>query len=195
MRKSALIGVSIAMLAGGASAQLAKLDTLINVDNVFEAFISTDPNVLGTSFSTGDNWQTTYSGSYTFNDAGTYYLHVRAADQGGPRMFIATMSLTDQLGLATFQNGGVKLLSNTTDWTVTPTLGSDEVAPISFGLNKNGGTWGVRQQQDPDAAFIWHPLDQQLSQVYFTTKITVVPTPGVLALAGLAPLGLRRSRR
>jgi hypothetical protein len=196
MRTSVIAGLAaFSMIAGGASAQLAKLNTLINVDNFFSAFISTDPNVLGTSFSSGNNWQQTDAGEFTFTEPGTYYLHVHAVDQGGPRMFIGTMSLTNLLGTAQFSNGNQSLLTGVNDWLVTTTFGSNAVAPISFAKNGQSGTWGTQVQQSPDAEYIWHPLGTQVPDVYFTTTITVVPAPGMLALTGLAPLGLRRSRR
>ncbi len=194
MQKSLLVLVAAGLAASSASAQLARLDAKINVDNVFGAYISTDPDLLGSLFLSGDNWQATSSGSALLPDAATYYLHVVATDQGGPRMFIGTFGLVDLEGQALFVNGTQQLLTNTTDWFVAPALGEPGSAPISFGLNKNGGTWGVRPEQSPDAQFIWYE-NTNASTVVFTTAIRVVPAPGVLALAGLAPLGLRRTRR
>jgi hypothetical protein len=175
------------LFAAGASAQVT-LHAAINVDNVFEAFVSTDPDSAGTSFLSGANWPQTFAGSIVLPGAGTYYLNVRAVDQGAPMMFIGSFTLDS--ADATFQNGQQTLLTNTTDWT-SSAAGFDApgFAPIDLGAN-GVSPWGAFPSLG-DARFIWHSDFPGTS--YFTTVITVVPAPA--AIAPLAALGFLAGRR
>ena len=125
MRLLACVG----SVAATASALATDLNVTMTVDNYFTAYISTDDTVAGTPFLSSDNWQVPVSGSYTFPGAGTYYLHVAAGDQGGPRAFLGDFALTDAFGA--FENGGQYLLTGTSNWLVSSTgFGADYSAPI-----------------------------------------------------------------
>lgn len=192
MVRNLFAGIVLAGVACTAQASVT-LSASLTADNLFEAYISTSPTLAGVNFLSGGSWSTTFNGSTLINGAGTYYLHIIAVDQGGPRMMIGEFSL-DSID-ATFANGTQSLLTNTSDWTVSDTgLGLSPVAPNSFGINSAPSTWGTRPGISGDAEFIWHP--DFPSTAYFSTPITIIPTPGALTagLLGLATLA-RRSRR
>ncbi|MBX3410161.1 MAG: hypothetical protein KF859_09780 [Phycisphaeraceae bacterium] len=184
-------GCALMVAVGTAFAAPVTLSAAMTVDNQFIASISTSPTTAGTTFLTGNNWPTTYTGGFTFTEAGTYYLHVRATDVGRPEMFIGRFTLDSTDG--TFSNGSQLLVTNTTDWTVSRTnYGISPETPRFIG-NNGIGPWGTFPQMT-GAAFIWS--ETYASTVYFTTEIVVVPAPATLGLAGFGGLmALRRRRR
>jgi hypothetical protein len=183
----------VAAVCVGSSAALAQveLEARMTVDNLFEAYISTSELAQGSLFLTGNNWTVPVSGTVALPGPGTYYLHVRAQDQGPPAMFIGEFTLNSPL--ATFENGTQSLLTNTSDWRVSSTgFGVNYVTPSDLGGN---GTfpWGMASGISPNARYLWHPAGGTL--VFFATTITVVPAPGALAALGLmGAMGLRRRR-
>ncbi len=177
--------------AAAANAQVT-LNAAMTADNLFTAYISTSVTLEGTSFLSGSNWQQTFGGSTVLTDAGTYYLHVAATDQGPPMMFIGQFSLDSTN--ATFANGTQSLLTNATDWTVSETgFGVSITPPSDLGAN-GSGAWGMRPDIAPEARFLWHSNNP--ATAYFTTVITVVPAPAAFVpLASLGLLSIRRRRR
>lgn len=176
-------------VSSAASAQVT-LNAAVTADNLFTAYISTDPTVQGDSFLSGANWPQTFQGSTALTDAGTYYLHIVATDQGPPMMLIGSFTLDSTN--ATFSNGGQSLVTNTTDWTVNATGFADPgVTPLDLGPNGTG-PWGNFPAMGPDAHFIWHP--NLPSTAFFTTVITVVPSPATLPFTSLGLVALRRRR-
>ncbi len=187
----------VAALCGSASAQVT-LNGAFAVDNGFTAYISTSPTLQGTSWLSGNNWPVTITGNTVINAAGTYYLHVIAFDQGGPRMFLGEFSLQNAGGFTgTFTaNGGTSLLTNSsTDWAVSDTgLGQSTSIPVDQGANSVGAAiWGQRPNIDPTARFIWGNLNA--STVYFSTTIRVIPAPSALGMLALGGLMASRRRR
>lgn len=195
MRAFALSTVAgVAVAASAASAQVT-LNAFMTADNAFQASVSTDAAAAGpVNFLTGNNWAATFSGSTQFNAAGTYFLQILAQDFGPPASFVADLTLAAQPGWsATFSNGGTSLLSNTTDWVVSNQgFGVNAITPNPLG-NNGVSPWGTRPNISPNALNIWHSSGS--TTVYFTTVITVVPTPGVAALLGLGGLVATRRRR
>lgn len=120
----------------------------IDVDDVFTAYLSTDPNTLGTQVATGNNWfanpPVSFSGA-ALTPGQTYYLQIVAANLGGPAAFIGDFSLSDA-GFA-FANGTQHLLTDTIDWTgnLGGTWSSPSGTVFSEGLNSDSST-------------IWHNL-------------------------------------
>lgn len=186
MRLLACVG----SVAAAASALATDLNVNMTVDNYFTAYISTDDTVAGTPFLSSDNWQVSVSGSYAFPGAGTYYLHVAAGDQGGPRAFLGDFALTDAFGV--FENGGQYLLTGPSNWLVSPTgFGADYITPFDYGVNGTG-SWSYMTHIDPDSHWIWGTSTDPFA--YFSTKIVIVPEPGAMALLAIAGLvaGVRR---
>jgi hypothetical protein len=193
---SLVLAAGVAATADAALGQ-ATLSARMTADNLFTAYISTDPNSAGTEFLSGNSWPTTFTGSTVITEPGTYYLHVLATDQGRPEMFIADVDL-GSFGpgwSASFANSTTALLSNTSDWRVSNTgFGQNYVAPLDLGSNASGGgVWGVRPSISGDARFLWAP--QFTSTVYFATTFTVVPGPAAAGLLGLGGLVIARRRR
>lgn len=179
---------STAGLAAAANAQII-LAGSATADNLFAASVSTSATAPGTVWLSGNNWPSTFSGSTEITEAGTYYLHVFAQDQGRPEMFIGRFTLTGQ---SAFANGTQELLTNATDWVVsTSNPGVDTTAPIIIGPN-GSGPWGTYSSM-PGASFIWAP--QYANGIaYFTASFTVIPAPATAAAGLLGLVSLRRKR-
>jgi hypothetical protein len=180
---------ALALLAAPLASAQVTLNATMTADNLFTAYVSTSPTLEGTSFLSGANWPQTFQGSTVLTDAGTYYLHIIATDQGAPMMLIGlfTLDSTD----ATFANGTQSIVTDSVDWSVSDTgLGVGVVAPIDLGANGTS-PWGNFALMGPEAHFIWHP--NLPATAYFSTTITVVPAPA--ALVSFASLGLIAMRR
>ena len=185
------LGIAIPFIAVAAShAGVTTLNASLTADNLFTAYISTDDSLAGTAFASGASWPQTFNGSFDFLDAGTYYLHVAAVDQGLPAMFIGrfTLSGTD----ATFANGTQELLTNTTDWRVSST-GFNGVFGAPADLGPNGTSPWNSFPQMTTAHFIWAPNNP--GTAFFSTTITVVPTGSSAVLFSAGLLTMMRRRR
>lgn len=186
-------GLKIAAIAAASVSAMASADVTLSgfatADNLFEASISTSATAQGTVFFSGNSWTTTYNGSAAILDAGTYYLHVRAQDQGRPEMFIGNFSLT---GDATFANGTQSLLTGLDGWVVSTSGFGVNTTSVSV-LGPNGGSpWGQFAAMGA-AEFIWAPTYDQ-GVAYFTAQFTVVPAPATLAVAAMGLVAVRRRR-
>lgn len=187
----------ISLLATGLAALSAHANTLsakVNVDNEFDAYISTTDAVTGTLIGSGVNWPTTYSFSTTLNAGQDYYLHVFARDLGSPAGFLGQFSLssTDH----SFVNGGQYMLTQPSTFQVSSTaFGGPYVTPGDLGAN-GVSPWGNILNVDPTARWIWHP-NTNTGRHYFSTKITAaVPEPATGAvLAGLIAVVIRRKKK
>jgi hypothetical protein len=196
-----LLWVPCLLMTALSSAQIVTLSARINVDNQFDAFLSTSATSLGSdpAFLSGNNWPVTGIGSIAINVGGTYFLHVRAVDGGPPAMFIGEFGLSNNLG--TFAStGNQSLLSLTSTFTASTGANPGAVSQPVVDLGANGTSpWGNLGNVNSNAHFLWagNPLVGAGVPVYFTTQINVVPEPAAfigLSL-GAAALLLKRRRR
>jgi hypothetical protein len=76
---------------GSAFATPTTLNATVNVDNVFEAYISTSASTLGTLIgSDNSNWSDLTTFSSLLTPGVTNYLHVVATNEGGQAAFWAS---------------------------------------------------------------------------------------------------------
>ncbi len=173
-------------LAESARAQVT-LSAVMTADDSFTAYISNSPTLQGSSFLSGASIFSVFSGSVVLPDAGTYYLHVIAVDQGAQRMLVGDFTLSS--ASATFANGTQSLSTNAVAWTVSDTgLGLNAVAPS---IQANG--WGQFNGITPTAQYIWHP--SQPATAYFSTPIVVIPAAPTAGIAMATMLLTSRRRR
>lgn len=195
MNRLVILAAGVGLTAGTASAGvLATLNASLNVDNQFTAYVSSDPGAAGTQFLSGGSWPTTYSGSFDITEPGTYYLHIRAEDVGRPAMFIGNFSLSDAQG--TFDNGTQSLLTQADGgWQASTTgFGGADVGVVDIGPN-GMAPWGNFPAHG-SARFIWSTGSPTPLVVYFSTTITVVPSPSSAGLVlSVGALGVFRRRR
>jgi hypothetical protein len=185
------------VLSAVASADIVTLSAKVNVDNFFEAYLSNSATSLGTQFMSGNSWPTTFTGNVGINLGGTYYLHVRAVDQGAPAMFIGefTLSNTDGVFVST---GGQSLLTSTTNFTASTGANPGDTAQPGVDLGANGTSpWGNMTQIASTARYLWAGSPQVGANipVFFTTEIQVVPEPLSFSALGAGILVLLRKRR
>jgi hypothetical protein len=177
--------------AAGVAAGDVTLDARMTADNQFTASISTSSTSAGVPFLSGNSWPSTFTGSYVFPGAGTYYLQVQAVDQGVPAMLIGDFGLSG--GDAIFINSTTSLATNAADWVVSNTgFGLSAVTPLDLGAN-GSSPWGMFAAIDPGARFLWAPT--YTPTVYFTTIIVVLPAPSGIAAFGVGALAMARRRR
>ena len=200
-----LFGALLAATALSASGAAATtLTSVLNVDNQFQVYLSTDDSVQGTSFGSGTNWPTSYTHSTTLVDGVTNYLHIAAQDVGGVAGLLGSFSLSDSD--FSFSNGTQSLLSgdaglrvSETGWggyTDTTTIGTNGIAP-----------WGFQSAHSSRALWVWSDDNLNDNNVYFSVEISfdgspiappsAVPLPAgfPLLLAGLGVMGWAGRRR
>lgn len=149
----------------------------LNVDNTFEAYLSTDDAVQGTLIGSGNNWPTTVDISSTLTPGQSYYLHILARDVGGVAGFLGEFELTGSDH--TFSNGLSTLLTNTTNWKVSTTGWSNYLPATGYGTN-GVSPWGTRSAVNSNAVWIWSSNNDSDNVNYFSTAI-VPPTPPEIA--------------
>ena len=183
---------ALASIASGAT-----LTVNMNVDNVFDLYLSTSDAVLGTAVGTGNNWPVTYTFTPLLTPGVTNYIHIVAVDQGLPAGFLGDFSVDDPL--FQFVNGTQSLVTNTT-WSFNTTgFGNPYSTPADEGAN-GVGPWGTRTGVSGGAHWIWDP--RNASTVYFSTPITYTgastdtPEPAAVSLlvGGLALCLMRRRK-
>ena len=197
---AASLAASAIVLAAAGSAQATTLSLSLTADNAFSAYLSTSDSTLGTLIGSGGDWTSTFNFSQPL--AGTpLFLHVVAANGGGPDGFIGSFSLSD--ASYHFSTGGEALDTDTADWKADPfggTWAAPAGTPISEGLN-GVGPWGPRAGINGTAAWIWTSPDN--ATVEFSTQLTgpgsgSVPEPASWAVMLLGMLGtgaVLRARR
>ncbi|MBL4822842.1 MAG: hypothetical protein JKX90_04870 [Colwellia sp.] len=161
----------------------------MNVDNTFEAYISTDDSVQGIPIGSGNDWPTTVDIATTLAEGQDYYLHVYAVNDGTHANDVAgflgdfEITGTDH----TFLNGLTTLNTNTTEWVVSTTGWSNYQSVSAYGLN-GVSPWGAISGVDNSAQWIWSSNNKADNVNYFSTRI-VAPT--ICAAGTLDAVGIR----
>ena len=149
----------------------------LNVDNRFEAYISTDDSEQGTLLASGGNWQTTYTLASSLLDGQEYYLHIKATDTGGATGFLGDFELTDTSHR--FSNGLTTLNTNTVNWSVSTSGWSNYELASAFGVN-GVNPWKAQSGVNASAQWIWSSDNSADNTAYFSTKIVAATRVPVL---------------
>ena len=149
----------------------------LNVDNRFEAYISTDDSERGTLLASGGNWPTTYTLASSLLDGQEYYLHIKATDTGGPAGFLGDFELTDTSHR--FSNGLTTLNTNTVNWSVSTSGWSNYELASAFGVN-GVNPWKAQSGVNASAQWIWSSDNSADNTAYFSTKIVAATRVPVL---------------
>ncbi len=187
--------LNIAVLATALSASYAgTLSVAMTVDDDYEAYISTDPNVQGTFFMEGqDSWNSVETATVNLTPGVKNYLHIRARDVfGNPQMLIGTFKLT---GDFRFANGTQSMDSNIFDMTLNKTgFGQPHITIKDLGANGTS-PWGpLGNGISSNARFIWSE-DFGPGDRYFAIPLNnVVPEPATALILGGALVAFRRRR-
>jgi MSHA biogenesis protein MshQ len=197
------------------SSQATTITGTMAFDNQFIAYLSTDPNILGTQIGSGTDWGIPSTVNGTLSGNQTYYLEIVGTNAGLYGGFVGQFNLSDT-GFQ-FSNGTQTLLTNTTNWTgnlSTGTWTQPTGSVLSQGANGDpsnkvwyGNLGGPEAGIDNNAPWIW-PNDAYTDQVYgacqvctvnFETAITANPVPlhstGTMIIPGLLWLGWMAYRR
>ena len=189
-----LIGAAVFAVSVFASSANAGLITgNLNVDNAFQAYISTDDGVQGVLVDSGANWPVTDTFSYGLVDGVDYFIHIAAQDHGGIASFIGEFTLGSG---HVFENGTDTLLTNATDWQVSTTGWSNYTNATVHGSN-GSSPWGNIAGVDSSAQWIWSADAHGDNSVFFTAAIKAVdvPEPSTLAVFALVMGGLMLRRK
>lgn len=189
------LGVLTLALAAASAAEATNLNITLTCDDAFEAFISTNDSVEGTSFLTDDNWwPTVETGSTALTPGMTNYLHIKGWDLfGSVSALIASLSLDD--ALFEFDNGQQTLDTDTTYWGLSTTgWGVNDITPTDLGANGTG-PWGSIAGVNAAARFIWNGTGGVTGiNHYFSVRINAVPEPATLSALALGAVALLRRR-
>src|ERR1035437_10674987 len=127
--KSVITGMFL--LASVANASM--LTAHINVDNVFNLYVSISDSALGTLVGTGTDWAVTETLAQSLTPGVTNDIHLVADNQGGPGGFLGDFSVSDTS--FQFVNGTQSLLTNT-GWDFNTTgFGTSYGNPVDEGAN------------------------------------------------------------
>ncbi len=167
------------------------------MDNGYQVYLSTDDNVTGVLFGSGEDWYTTFQNSTNLNSGTNYYLHVYGYDMGGIAGFLGNFSLSGSDHV--FSNQTTFLETNTTNWKGNTTGFGQPYLSSLTDLGQNGDyPWYDIADVSYSARWIWAGDAYDNDVAYFSTKISAVsqvPEPESIALIGLGFLGMAAMRR
>ncbi len=147
----------------------ADIEGKLNVDNIFQVYLSTDDNVQGDLLINGNSWPTTYNFSSNITPGQDYYLHIYTQNQSGPSGFLGEFEITSNFHQ--FNNNDIKLLTDTVNWRVGETSWNNYVVPDAFGSN-GVSPWGNRTDVNSEAQWLWLGNNNVSNKaLYFSTKI------------------------
>jgi hypothetical protein len=182
--------------------QATTLTVELNVDNLYNVYISTDDAVEGTNFGGGSNWGVTYSHSTALTAGVTNYLHIYAEDVGGIAGLLANFSLSDTD--FAFANGGQSMNSGEAGLLVGES-GWGSYGATTFVGSNGSSPWGYMGAQPGAAQWVWSDDAYGDNIVYFSAAISYqgaavvapVPLPAGLPLlaAGLGAFALTGTTR
>lgn len=154
----------------------------MTVDNQYSIYVTTDDNVQGTAFGSGNNWGVASSHSTSLTPGVVNYIHVLAQDVGGPEMFIGDFSVS---GAFKFANGTQSAKSNASDWKVSSGGWSGYGTPLEISSSNYHGIWGTINGISSSAKYIWSsPWNNGGADVrYFTIAVYPVITPANVTLS------------
>ncbi|OWY29830.1 PEP-CTERM sorting domain-containing protein [Herbaspirillum robiniae] len=200
MKKYLLAVLFLMANIGSTPANATTISSTLNADNIFQLYVSTSNNTLGTLVGSGDTWGNTYNFTSQLTAGVTNFLHIVVNNVGGPGGLLGAFTLSDTSFV--FANGTQTLLTG--DAGITQNLsgfGSAGNATVSEGAN-GVGPWGTRSGYDQLVPqWIWNYYSNNgddRNTVYFSASILVpsaVPEPGSIALLGLGLLALLAWRK
>lgn len=185
----------VGLMATGTT-QATTLTGDFNVDDRFQAYLSTDDTVAGTLLTSGSSWKVTNSISDNSLIAGTdYFLHVLGSNVISVAGFIGEFNLsgTDH----TFNSFGQHSVTNAT-WTASDSgWGGATDATVIDG--HGSGPWGSTYigSISHTADWVWGPTTARNQDMYFSIAInsSPVPVPSAFWLFGTALIGFIGMRK
>jgi MSHA biogenesis protein MshQ len=161
LRKSLPLGLLLAWVFTGA-ASATTLTSSLNVDNAYEAYISTDDGVAGAIYGSGASWPTTFiQTSAALTPGVVHYLHIKAWDLGPPAALLGQFTLSDSH--FAFGNGTQSLLSGSPDLLVSKT-GWGGYGPTTDKGANGVGPWGFMPMVDSAARWVWSDTTRSISR-------------------------------
>jgi MSHA biogenesis protein MshQ len=165
----AILSVFFCLVSTPVLANTGQLTGKLNVDDAFSVYLSTDDGSQGVLLGSGNDWSITESIASNLTQGQDYYLHIHATDLSLVAGFLGEFTLTGHTHQ--FENGGMSLLTDTSNWRVSTSGWSNYQPASDYGQN-SVGPWGAQSGVDSNARWIWSSDNNSDNTNYFTTKIT-----------------------
>jgi hypothetical protein len=215
MKRWFVLAAFLVFLASPAFAAVADLSGMVDADNYFTAYISTNDNELGTeiyhswgkdqTYSYDDSpydWADSHAIATNLTPHTTNYLHIVVGNAGASGALLGDFTLNN--GDYRFANGTNHLLTDTANWKVyTDHFGGTE--GVLTMVETNGGSWRYQAAIDANAGWIYtgngygDGAKQDVHAFrYFSTPITASPEPvsaGLFVLGGAVLAVVRKGKK